>query len=66
MSFSEKMRDDVPDSHRKRRNGGRPTSNNRDVEYDGDSFFFTWEQSRSVTNMERDPKVAPRTQEARA
>jgi general stress protein 26 len=37
---------------------GRPMSNNRDVEYDGDSFFFTWEQARSVTDIERDPKVA--------
>jgi general stress protein 26 len=31
-------------------------SNNRDVGYDGDSFFFTWEQARSVANIERDPK----------
>jgi general stress protein 26 len=37
---------------------GRPMSNNRDVGYDGDSFFFTWEQARSVANIERDPKVA--------
>jgi general stress protein 26 len=37
---------------------GRPMSNNRDVEYDGDSFFFTWEQARSVADIERDPKVA--------
>jgi len=27
---------------------GRPMSNNRDVGYDGDSFFFTWEQAHSV------------------
>ena len=37
---------------------GRPMSSNRDVEYDGDSFFFTWEQARSVADIERDPKVA--------
>ena len=37
---------------------GRPMSNNRDVEYDGDSFFFTWEQARSVADIERDQKVA--------
>jgi general stress protein 26 len=37
---------------------GRPMSNNRDVEYDGDSFFFTLERTRSVANIERDPKVA--------
>ena len=37
---------------------GRPMSNNRDVEYDGDSFFFAWEQSRSIANIDRDPKVA--------
>ena len=37
---------------------GRPMSNNRDVEYDGDSFFFTLEQTRLVANIERDPKVA--------
>jgi general stress protein 26 len=37
---------------------GRPMSNNRDVEYDGDSFFFTLERTRSVANIECDPKVA--------
>ena len=37
---------------------GRPMSNNCDVEYDGDSFFFTWEKARSVADIERDPKVA--------
>ena len=25
---------------------GRPMSNNRDVEYDGDAFFFTSEETR--------------------
>jgi len=37
---------------------GRPMSNNRDVEYAGDSFYFTFEQSRTVADVERDPKVA--------
>jgi len=37
---------------------GRPMSNNRDVEYDGDSFFFTWNQTRTVADIERDPRVA--------
>jgi len=37
---------------------GRPMSNNRDVEYGGDSFFFTSQQTRMVADIERDPKVA--------
>ena len=37
---------------------GRPMSNNRDVEYDGDSFFFTSDEARSVTDIERHPQVA--------
>lgn len=36
----------------------RPMSNNGDVEYDGTSYFFTWEQSRMVGDIRRDPKVA--------
>jgi general stress protein 26 len=36
---------------------GRPMSNNRDVEYDGDSYFFTSEQTRTVADIERDRKV---------
>lgn len=36
----------------------RPMSNNRDVEYDGDSFFFTSEETRTVADISRDPKVA--------
>ncbi|NDV86349.1 pyridoxamine 5'-phosphate oxidase family protein [Aurantimonas aggregata] len=35
----------------------RPMSNNRDVDYDGDSFFFTYEEARTVSDIERDPKV---------
>jgi general stress protein 26 len=37
---------------------GRPMSNNGDVEYDGDSYFFTVEQSTTVHDIERDPTVA--------
>jgi len=37
---------------------GRPMSNNGDVEYDGSSFYFTFEQSRTVADIERDPTVA--------
>ena len=36
---------------------GRPMSNNGDVEYRGDSFFFTWEHARTVGDIERDPKI---------
>jgi general stress protein 26 len=35
----------------------RPMSNNGDVEYDGDSWFFTWEDSRLVDDIKRDPQV---------
>lgn len=37
---------------------GRPMSNNGDVEYRGDSWFFTSEDTRTVSDIERDPKVA--------
>jgi general stress protein 26 len=35
----------------------RPMSNNRDVEFDGDSWFFTYEQARTVSDIERDAHV---------
>jgi general stress protein 26 len=35
----------------------RPMSNNGDVEYDGDSWFFTWEDSHVVNDIKRDPHV---------
>jgi general stress protein 26 len=35
----------------------RPMSNNGDVEYDGDSWFFTWEDSKMVDDIKRDPHV---------
>jgi general stress protein 26 len=37
--------------------GGRPMSNNREVEYDGTCWFFTYEQHRSVSDIERDRSV---------
>ncbi|WP_374472278.1 pyridoxamine 5'-phosphate oxidase family protein [Phenylobacterium sp.] len=36
---------------------GRPMSNNRDVEYDGDSWFFVDKESRTFADVSRDPKV---------
>ena len=37
---------------------GRPMSNNGEVEYDGDSFFFALDTTRTVADIGRDPKVA--------
>jgi len=37
---------------------GRPMSNNGEVEYQGDSYYFTWHQSRMVQDIQRDPRVA--------
>ena len=37
--------------------GGRPMSNNREVAYEGTSWFFTYENHRSVSDMERDRSV---------
>ena len=37
---------------------GRPMSNNREVEYSGDSFFFADGDSRTVRDLERNPTVA--------
>ena len=36
---------------------GRPMSNNRDVEYDGDSHFFALDDTRTVGDIRRDPNV---------
>ena len=38
--------------------GSRPMSNNRDVEYDGDSYYFTWDESRMISDIEADPNVS--------
>src|ERR1700712_5096797 len=35
----------------------RPMSNNREVEYDGDSWFFTHESALMVAEIEADPAV---------
>ena len=37
--------------------GGRPMSNNREVEYEGTSWFFTCHHHRSVKDIERDSSV---------
>lgn len=60
--LSEAMRDiDFAVLTTKTENGeiaGRPMSNNRDVEYRGDSFFFSHGNARTVSDIERDPKVS--------
>jgi general stress protein 26 len=35
----------------------RPMSNNGDVTYEGTSYYFTYEQARAVSDIERNPKV---------
>ncbi len=35
----------------------RPMSNNGQVEYEGDSYFFSYEEARSIGDIERDPHV---------
>lgn len=35
----------------------RPMSNNGDVEYDGNSYFFTFEESRTVKDIRQFPQV---------
>ena len=36
----------------------RPMSNNGDVDYNGDSYYFTWDDSRMVADIQRNPKVS--------
>ncbi|WP_291852153.1 pyridoxamine 5'-phosphate oxidase family protein [Bradyrhizobium sp.] len=36
----------------------RPMSNNGEVEYDGDSFYFSWDSARTLSDIARDPQVA--------
>jgi general stress protein 26 len=36
----------------------RPMSNNGDVAYDGTSYYFTFEQARTVSDIQANPKVA--------
>jgi general stress protein 26 len=35
----------------------RPMSNNRQVDYDGDSYFFTCDETGTVADIEGDPEV---------
>ncbi len=35
----------------------RPMSNNRDVDYDGDSYFFSYDSARTIADIEREPQV---------
>lgn len=37
---------------------GRPMSNNRQVDFDGDSYFFTYADHGMVNDIEGDPNVA--------
>ena len=59
--ISEKMRDiDFAVLSTRTEDGaiaGRPMSNNREVEFDGDSFFFTCDDTRTVADIRRDPNV---------
>ena len=59
--LSEKMRDIDFTMLSTRTEGGaiasRPMSNNREVEYDGDSYFFTCDETRMVADIQRDPNV---------
>lgn len=36
----------------------RPMSNNGDVAYDGTSYYFSFEQARAISDIQRNPKVA--------
>lgn len=37
--------------------GARPMSNNREVDFAGDAWFFTYEQTRMVDDIARDGKI---------
>src|SRR5687767_8728355 len=37
--------------------GARPMSNNRNVEFDGDAWFFTYENRQMVNDIGGDPNV---------
>lgn len=59
--ISEKMRDIDFAILSTRTEGGaisaRPMSNNRQVDFDGDSYFFTLESTRTIGDIRRDPRV---------
>ena len=60
--ISEKMRDIDFTVLTTRSSGGalagRPMSNNRQVEFDGDSYFFTCGDTRTVSDIDADPQVS--------
>lgn len=37
--------------------GSRPMSNNRDVDYDGDSYYFTYDDALMVADIRAEPRV---------
>ncbi len=59
--MAEKMRDiDFAILSTRTDNGavaGRPMSNNRNVDYDGDSYFFALDDTRTVADIRRDANV---------
>ncbi|HEX8839161.1 MAG TPA: pyridoxamine 5'-phosphate oxidase family protein [Sphingomicrobium sp.] len=59
--ISEKMRDIDFAVLSTRTHGGaiaaRPMSNNRQVEYDGDNYFFTLQDTGSIQDITNDPNV---------
>ena len=59
--ISEKMRDIDFTMLSTRTEGGaiasRPMSNNRQVEFDGDAYYFTCDETRTVADIQRDPQV---------
>lgn len=61
QDISEKMRDiDFAVLSTRTEGGalaGRPMSNNREVEYNGDCYFFACDHTRTVADIRRDPKV---------
>jgi len=61
QEISEKMRDiDFAVLSTRTEGGalaGRPMSNNREVDYDGDSYFFALDDTRAVGDISRDPHV---------
>ena len=44
---------------------GRPMSNNGDVEYDGDSWFFAYDDTRTVSDIQRETRVSMSAQGAK-
>jgi general stress protein 26 len=45
---------------------GRPMSNNGDVEYDGDSYYFTMDNTRLVRDITQDRRVSLAFQDGQA